>query len=297
MSDTLTRLGFSPYDRVVIVHADDIGMCHAANVALERLWPHGLLTSCAAMVPCPWFAEAAEYARSTPGMDMGVHITLTSEWRTYRWAPLSTRDPASGLLDDEGYMWPSVEQLVAHAQPQAVAAEMRAQLAAALRAGIDVTHIDAHMGAALEPPFIEIYLEVAAEFGLPPFLPHLKPEEIDALEADEQRKELFRRILSRREADRQPQIDHFLSTWSNIPEPNVLQGHRALFGVLKPGITHLICHPAHSGAELEAIMPGGWLDRVVDEHAFGLADFDAYLEHISVKRIGYRALRDLLAHG
>jgi predicted glycoside hydrolase/deacetylase ChbG (UPF0249 family) len=294
MPTTLERLGFMPDDRVAIVHADDIGMCHAANAALQQSWGYGLLTSCAVMVPCPWFPEAAAFARATPGMDMGVHITLTSEWDSFRWGPISTRDRASGLLDDEGYFWRSVPELVAHARPEAVAAEMRAQVEAALRAGIDVTHIDAHMGAALQSPFIEAYVALATEFRVPAFVPHLSDEALMRQGASAADRKLFRRLLDGMTAAGLPQIDHWFGAWGRAPEANLLQGFRAAFASVEPGITHLLCHPSLAGDELLAITPRGWLERAADAQAFQIPDFAAYLNEIGVRRIGYRALRDLM---
>jgi hypothetical protein len=99
----LKQLGFSKDDRVVIIHTDDIGMCQASIDAFADMVDYGLISSGAVMVPCPWFLEAAAYARAHPQADLGVHLTRTSEWETYRWGPISTRDPASGLLDEQGF--------------------------------------------------------------------------------------------------------------------------------------------------------------------------------------------------
>ena len=101
----LKKLGFAADARVVIIHTDDIGMCQASVGAFRDLIDFGLISSAAVMVPCPWFPEVAALCRSRPGIDMGVHLTLNSEWDSYRWGPISTRDPASGLLDEEGYFY------------------------------------------------------------------------------------------------------------------------------------------------------------------------------------------------
>src|SRR5690349_9171744 len=140
MNPALQQLGFGPQDRVVIIHADDIGMCRATLPALADLLDVGLVSSAAVMVPCPWFPQVAAWCRAHPAVDMGVHLTVNSEWETYRWGPLSTRDLASGLLDDAGYFhaWPPAT--FAQADPSAVAAELRAQVARALQAGIRPTH-------------------------------------------------------------------------------------------------------------------------------------------------------------
>src|SRR5215212_4178126 len=169
MNPALEQLGFDAQDRVVIIHADDIGMCQATLPALADLLDVGLVSSAAVMVPCPWFPQVAAWCRAQPEVDMGIHLTVNSEWESYRWGPISTRDPASGLLDDAGYFhaWPP--ETLEQADPQAVAAELRAQVARAVQAGIISTHVDSHMGTITRPPFLAAYIEVARENRLPLF--------------------------------------------------------------------------------------------------------------------------------
>ena len=124
----LRKLGFDNDDRVVILHADDVGMCQATIPAMVDLVDFGLLSSYAVMVPCPWFPQTAAYCRQHPEVDVGVHSTLTSEWDSYRWGPISTRDEASGLLDEEGYFYHLSEQVQEHGQTAAVQAELQAQV-------------------------------------------------------------------------------------------------------------------------------------------------------------------------
>src|SRR5215217_5387194 len=103
MNPMLRELGFRPDDRAVVVHADDIGMCHATLPAVDELMAFGLVTSASAMVPCSWFLEVVAWHQRNHQFDLGIHLTLTSEWEGYRWGPITTRAPASGLLDDQGY--------------------------------------------------------------------------------------------------------------------------------------------------------------------------------------------------
>src|SRR6185295_14012125 len=127
--------------KLVIAHADDIGMCHGANTAFAAVAGRGFITSGSVMVPCPWFREIAEMAASDAQFDLGVHLTLTSEWRHYRWRPLTGASKANGLVDDDGYMWRTARAAHDHAHLDAVEAELRAQIDAALAAGIDATHL------------------------------------------------------------------------------------------------------------------------------------------------------------
>lgn len=142
-------------------------MCHGANVAFQELSALGTITSGSVMVPCPWFREAAEMATSDTNLDLGVHLTLTSEKHHYRWSPLIGASKTTGLVDDDGYMWRDVASARSHADPRAAAEEMRAQLDRAIESGFDVTHLDAHMGAVLAPEFCGEYLRLADEHNIP----------------------------------------------------------------------------------------------------------------------------------
>src|SRR5262245_49798755 len=156
--------------RRVVVHEDDIGMCHGANVAFAELTRLGICTAGAVMVPCPWVLEIAEMQASDPRLDIGVHLVLTSEWKNYRWRPLTGCSQASGLVDGDGYFWRTAQEARAHADPEAVEAELRAQVDAAKRAGIDITRIDAHMFTVICPEFVDIYIRLGEEEKVPVLL-------------------------------------------------------------------------------------------------------------------------------
>ena len=145
MNPALRALGFSPNDRVVVVHADDIGMCHATLPAIDELMTFGLVTSASAMVPCPWFLEVAARRQRNPQFDLGVHLTLTSEWDRDRWEPISTRDVATGLLDDQGCFHRTTLAVRRHAQREAAGAEMCCQIELAERSGLSPSHLDTHL--------------------------------------------------------------------------------------------------------------------------------------------------------
>ncbi|MER8407168.1 polysaccharide deacetylase family protein [Mesorhizobium sp. M1307] len=154
----------------IVLHEDDVGMCHGANSAFLELSGLGVCSSGAVMVPCPWFLEMAESAAANPALDLGVHLTLNSEKQHYKWRPLTAPSRAAGLTDEFGFFWPDVATTRRKAVPQAVEAELRAQIDTAYRAGIDVTHLDAHMGAALSPEFCNIYIKLGLEYQLPVLL-------------------------------------------------------------------------------------------------------------------------------
>ena len=161
--------------RRLVLHEDDVGMCHGANTAFLELSHLGVCSSGAVMVPCPWFLEAAEAAAADPSLDLGVHLTLNAEKKHYKWRPLTGPSRAAGLTDDSGYFFPNVSLTRQRAAPEAVEAELRAQIDTAYAAGIDVTHLDAHMGAAMAPEFCDIYIRLGLEYRLPILLTRRSP--------------------------------------------------------------------------------------------------------------------------
>src|SRR5258706_11231860 len=161
----------SAFERAVILHVDDLAMCHGANRAYLELAGIGAVTCGSVMAPCPWFREIAEAAAADPALDLGIHLTLTSEWPQYRWRPLSTTSRASGLIDDDGYFWRDVAGLRPHLVPEAAETELQAQIEHARAAGIEPTHIDAHMAAAMLPELIDLHVRLAAHYGVVPVLP------------------------------------------------------------------------------------------------------------------------------
>src|SRR5215211_4313778 len=183
----LKKLGYSETDRLVIIHTDDIGMCHASVQAFKDLWSFGMITSGAVMVPCPWFPAVAQMCRENPEMDMGVHATLNAEWESYRWGPVSTRESSSGLMDDTGYFHQWHQAVYDNAKPEAVDVEVNAQVERALAEGIDVTHVDSHMGTIMNPKFIESYVQAAAKRLLPSLLPTLTAVGWNVMAGEEER--------------------------------------------------------------------------------------------------------------
>lgn len=155
--------------RTLVIHHDDLGASHSANLAFVELFDLGLVSAGSVMVPCPWFPELARIARDRPALDIGVHLTLTAEFETFRWRPL-TGVSTNGLTDADGFM-PRRSMDVAGADRAAVEAEFRAQIETALAAGIDVTHLDTHMFTAALPGFLEIYVRMGRDYRLPVVLP------------------------------------------------------------------------------------------------------------------------------
>jgi hypothetical protein len=294
MNAALQRLGFDARDRVLIVHADDIGMCQATLPAIEELFEFGLVSSAAVMVPCPWFPRAAAFCRAHPSVDMGVHLTLNCEWEAFRWGALSTRDPVSGLLDQQGYMHASPAATEQQADPGAVAAEMRAQVERALQAGIDATHIDAHMGTAIGPRFVQPYLQAALDHRLPAFF--LSQDATERLRARTGGKlggaTYDPRFWQDLEARGIPLFDDLAMLPLHDPSDHVAIAKRIIDDLL-PGLTVLILHPAQDTPELRAIAPD-WRSRVANYQACLSQELRDHLRQSGVQLIGYRPLRELV---
>ncbi len=166
------RLGWKPNDRVVIIHVDDAAMSHESNVGALRSVREGVASSISVMIPCPWVPELAAELRKTPTIDAGLHLTLTAEWNVYCWGPLTGKSTAPGLVDGRGCLWPDVPNVVQHATPDEVEAEIRAQLARARALGFEPTHLDSHMGTLFATPeLLERYIEVGVEERIPIMFP------------------------------------------------------------------------------------------------------------------------------
>ena len=179
LSLVLAAASASAADIRLILHADDFGMSHAVNRATVELLDSGRVSSASIMMPCPWVPEAAAYARQHPEKDLGLHLTLTSEWKTLRWGPVAPVDKVPGLLDEEGYLWRSEADVARHATAQEVETELRAQIARAKRLGIRFTHFDTHMGTLYtRPDFFDVFEKLGKEFNVP--ILRVKPGDTDA---------------------------------------------------------------------------------------------------------------------
>jgi predicted glycoside hydrolase/deacetylase ChbG (UPF0249 family) len=288
----LRKLGFADDDRVVIIHTDDIGMCQATVSAFADLVDFGLVSSGAVMVPCPWFLQVAAYCRQHPLVDLGVHLTLTSEWDGYRWGPISTRDPASGLMDEGGYFHHRSEQVQKHGDAAAVQLELQMQVDRAVAAGIDVTHVDTHMGAVAQVEFIPAYVQLAIQHRLPMMILRLDEVGWREMGLDQETAAFATQLVRQLEAQGLPLLDHLVGLPLDRPEDRVALAMEA-FDELPPGLTHFIIHPARDTPELRAIAPD-WQSRVADYEAFTSRELRGAVRNSGVQVIGYRALRELM---
>jgi predicted glycoside hydrolase/deacetylase ChbG (UPF0249 family) len=166
------KLGFPKGAKVLILHVDDVGMSWDSNQGAIQAMEKGVANSVSVMMPCSWVPGFLHYLKVHPQVDAGLHLTLTSEWKDYRWGPLSGRSSVPGLVDLEGALWSSVADVVKNASPDEVEAEIRAQLTRARTAGFEPTHLDSHMGTLFATPqFLERYIKVGIENKIPVMFP------------------------------------------------------------------------------------------------------------------------------
>jgi len=288
----IQKLGYSESDRLVITHADDIGMCQASIQAYEDLFAFGTLKSGAVMVPCPWFPAAAAMQKRNPVYDLGVHLVLTSEWDFYRWRPLTATITGSSLVDSEGFFPRSDPEVQERADPDEAWAELLAQVQRALEFGIDVTHIDTHMGAIAHPKFIPAYIQLATQFQVPALIPKGDVKMYRSFGMDEETAQFLVMLTASLEDQGIVLVDFATGLPLDAPERQ-FEVARKIFAELKPGLTHFILHPSTDTPELRAITPD-WESRVANYNLFKSDAFKKFLEEQDIKLIGYRQIRDAM---
>ncbi len=162
------RLGYPASARLLVIHADDFGMNHSVNRAIAEALENGWVTSASIMVPCPWFPEVVRFAAAQPTMDLGIHLTLTSEWRNLRWGPVDSRDRVISLLDAAGYFPADPGEIISDAQPAEVESELHAQIERALKMGLRPSHLDSHMGTLFHSiPLFHLFVKMGHYYGVP----------------------------------------------------------------------------------------------------------------------------------
>ena len=152
----------------LLFRLDDIGMCHSVNMAAKEVLETRMPVSMSVMVPCPWFTEAVEILKQYPHVSVGIHLTLNSEWKNYRWGPVAGVTMVPSLVDSLGHFFPSRSKLFANnPKLEEIETELRAQIEKAQKAGLKIDYLDYHMGAAMQTPQTRAIVEkLAAEYGL-----------------------------------------------------------------------------------------------------------------------------------
>ena len=278
------RLGYPADSKLVILHADDLAVAHSEDVASFAALDKGAVSSASIMVPCPWLTEVADYAKSHPDADLGLHLTLTSEWKTYRWGSVAPSDKVPSLLDPVGTMYATTEAAAAHIKPAEAELEIHAQVERALAIGIHPTHLDSHMGTLFATPeLFAAYVKVAHEYHLPFLAVKVGGEQATLLSLLSPRDVLFDTVV--------------------IAPPNLQPGDRKSFYLnslkdIKPGLTYFIVHLAYDDAETRAMMgqnePFGAAWRQADFDIVTGPEFQQALKDNHIVVIHWRDLQKLV---
>lgn len=271
------RLGYGPEDRLLIVNCDDLGSSHSANVAIFRSMVHGVATSATLMVPCPWAREAA---RMFEGFSIGVHLTLTSEYRRYRWRGLTN---GASLHDEEGFFPTTTEVALQRVDAADARAECRAQLETALSWGVDVTHLDTHGNVVQSrSDLYEFYLDLAEEFRLP----------VRMFSREDTAKQGFR---ARERAEGRGLLfnEHIVYPWPRRTRDVFFEQ----IPKLPPGVSEIFAHPVLDGEELRAYDTENADIRAHDAVCLTDPTVANLLDRHDIKRIGFRELRELQRAG
>ena len=275
------RLGFPRDAKLIIVHADDVGVTHSVNAATIKGLDTGLVNSASIMVPCPWFPEIADYAKAHPEIDFGLHLTLTSERIYYRWGPVAAKDQVPSLVDENGYFrhdWPQGT----HIDPKDAERELRAQIDRAYAMGIRPTHLDSHQYRLIEngQELFEVFLRVAHAYGLPVFVTRDWFAEHPYLEPSLAPGDIV--------------IDHTVTIDPGVPPEKWTEFYKTAIKHLQPGITEFVIHLAFDNEEMRAATReratwgAAWRQRDFD--FFTSQEFRQLLGEQNIKLVTWRQL-------
>jgi len=279
------RLGYPRDAKLLIVHADDLGMAHSVNAATIKALETGLVNSGSIMVPCPWLSEIAAYARANPQADLGLHLTLTSEWTSFRWGPVSSRDRVSSLLDKDGYFYLLETEAAAHADPKQVEMEITAQIEKARALGIQPTHLDSHMGTLYQnKALFEVFIRVARREKLPVRVAKAWFSQADFLPT----------VLSPDDV----YIDRVLDINAGVPASDWAKFYSDALRKLEPGVTEVVIHLAYDDTEMQGATfnhpnwGAAWRQR--DFEFFTSDAFRKLLQENQIKLITWKELGKLI---
>lgn len=275
------RLGYPRDAKLIIVHADDVGVTHSVNAATVTALNSGLVNSASIMVPCPWFPEIADYAKAHQDIDFGLHLTLTAERVYYRWGPVAPRDKVPSLVDENGYFqhdW----QRNTHIDPNDVEVELRAQIERALAMGVRPTHLDSHQYRLImtNKELFDVFVRLAHEYKLPFFVtrdwfaqyPYLEPS------------------LGPNDVV----IDHTVTIEPSVPPEKWTDFYTTALKNLQPGVTEFVIHLAYDNDEMEAATReratwgAAWRQRDFDY--FTGQEFRALLDQQHIKLVTWRQI-------
>jgi len=284
------KLGFEANSKLLIIHADDIGVAHSVNMASFDGFSSESVTSGSVMVPCPWFLEAAEYAKSNPNHDLGLHLTITSEWENYKWSGISSSNQIKSLINEQGHFYSLNEGVRLNAKYEDVKRELTSQINYSKANGLIPTHLDSHMGAVRATPEIfQAYFEVGHENRIPISLPIeskllIENGSIDTSKFDTS-KLLWAKYYTKKHDS---SIDY--KSWKKF--------YMELLDIINPGFNILFVHLGYNNDELKAMMidhpDWGSKWRELDLKILQDKEFKNLIKERNIKLITWRQVKDIL---
>jgi predicted glycoside hydrolase/deacetylase ChbG (UPF0249 family) len=275
------RLGYPVGTKLVIIHADDLGETHAVNAAAMQAFERGAVNSASMMVPCPWFPEIADFAKSHPDADLGLHLTLTSERVYYRWGPVAPGDQVPTIIDENGYLrhdWEDHPRI----DPKQVEIELRAQVERALRMGVHPTHLDSHQYRLIMngKELFDAMLRVAHDYKLPVFVTRDWFAQYPYLASSVGPDDVV--------------LDHTVTIDPDVPAQKWADFYLTALKDLEPGVTEFVIHPGFDDEDLRAATRerstwgAAWRQR--DYDFFTSEEFRQALQRENIKLITWREL-------
>jgi len=278
------RLGYAKDAKLLIIHADDLGVSHSVNAASVAAFEKGMVNSGSIMVPCPWFPEIANYSKAKPEVDLGLHLTLTAEWETYKWGPVTPIAAVPNLVNEQGFLYDNCADVVRKVSVESIEKELRAQVDRALAFGVNVSHLDSHMGCLFNPKYFETYLKVGRDYGLPLLIPASGLQQFPAM---------AKKILP---------TDIVIDNIFMLNPPDAKTGAAAYYANqlknLPTGVSEMIIHIAYDDAEMQAVtinhpdFGAAW--RQVDLDYFTSAECREILEEAGIQLITWGDLKALI---
>lgn len=280
------RLGYAKDARLLIIHADDLGVSHSENEASILAMKTGSVSSASIMVPTPWFSEIASYAASHPSADLGLHLTLTSEWKYYKWSTVAGRNEVPGLINKKGYMFSAVDSVHRSAKAAEVETELRAQIEMARKAGIDFTHFDSHMGTLYgNLDYLKVMLNLGREYKVPVMIsqPAFKMLGLD---------------ITQLITEKDVQVDAIYGANPQDFKSGMANFYKNVITNLKPGLSLIILHSAFDNDEMRSITADhpdwGSAWRQADFEFFNSEACKNLLKEQKIQLVTWREVRDKL---
>ncbi|MBN09239.1 MAG: hypothetical protein CMC79_02560 [Flavobacteriaceae bacterium] len=278
------KLGYNKEDKLLIIHADDLGLSPAVNEASFDANNKGFITSASVMMPTPYAKEVAEYFKNNPNMDLGLHLTFTSEWKSYKWSGVSISDSIPSLINSNGNFYQNKKTFIKKANPKDVRKELQAQIDRAIALGIKPTHLDSHEGALFfSTELFKIYLELGRKNKLPVFVPRVLSAHFD---------KNFPKPKNLVIVDKMHMAEKGLKfdDWEKY--------YTSVINKLKPGLNELIVHLSYDNEEMQFITSGrknyGSKWRSLDYLILSSPKFKNALIKNNVKLVKWKQIKDIM---